>query len=68
MAQVQERGADQIQPGSPVGIKRVPVGSDVYNQVVTFLYEEATLLDQIRLQEWSARLAKIGRASCRERV
>ena len=57
MAQVQERGVDQIQPGSPVGIKRVPVGSDIYNQVVTFLYEEATLLDQIRLQEWGARLA-----------
>ncbi|GBL57984.1 dioxygenase DitA oxygenase component small subunit [Pseudomonas citronellolis] len=25
--------------------------------MVTFLYEEATLLDQIRLQEWGARLA-----------
>jgi 3-phenylpropionate/cinnamic acid dioxygenase small subunit len=57
MGQVQERGTDQIQPGSPVGIKRIPVGSETYNQVVTFLYEEATLLDQIRLQEWGARLA-----------
>ena len=57
MAQVQERGAEQIQPGSPVGIKRVPIGSDLYNQVLTFLYEEATLLDQIRLQEWGERLA-----------
>ncbi|TWC40201.1 3-phenylpropionate/cinnamic acid dioxygenase small subunit [Pseudomonas sp. SJZ079] len=57
MAQVQERGAEQIQPGSPVGIKRVPIGSDLYNQVLTFLYEEATLLDQIRLQEWGELLA-----------
>jgi len=56
MAEVQQRGEDQIQPGSPIGIKRVPVGADIYNQVVTFLYEEATLLDQIRLQEWAARL------------
>ncbi|QCG68132.1 aromatic-ring-hydroxylating dioxygenase subunit beta [Pseudomonas veronii] len=57
MAQVQERGPEQIQPGSPVGIKRVPVGAPIYNDAVTFLYEEATLLDQIRLQEWSERLA-----------
>lgn len=57
MAQVQERGPEQIQPGSPVGIKRVPVGAPIYNDAATFLYEEATLLDQIRLQEWSERLA-----------
>lgn len=57
MSQVQQRGPADIQPGSPVGTKRVPVGSEVYNAVVTFLYEEATLLDQIRLQEWSERLA-----------
>lgn len=54
---VQQRTAEHVQPGSPLGIKRVPVGSPVYNDVVTFLYEEATLLDQIRLQEWAARLA-----------
>jgi 3-phenylpropionate/cinnamic acid dioxygenase small subunit len=52
MAQVQQRGVDDIQPGSPVGTKRVPVGSPIYNDVVTFLYEEATLLDQIRLQDY----------------
>ncbi|MNZ37859.1 Biphenyl dioxygenase subunit beta [compost metagenome] len=57
MAQVQQRDAEQIQPGSPVGTKTIPVGSEVYNKVVTFLYEEATLLDQIRLQEWGGRLA-----------
>ena len=56
MAQVQQRGVEDIQPGSPVGTQRVPVGSPIYNDVVTFLYEEATLLDQIRLQEWAERL------------
>jgi len=57
MAQVQQRSADQVQPGSPLGVRTVPVGAEVYNQAVTFLYEEATLLDQVRLQEWAARLA-----------
>ncbi|HEX3951452.1 MAG TPA: aromatic-ring-hydroxylating dioxygenase subunit beta [Steroidobacteraceae bacterium] len=37
--------------------ERLPVGSALYNQIVEFLYEEAALLDQIRLQEWGARLA-----------
>ncbi|MFK3972919.1 aromatic-ring-hydroxylating dioxygenase subunit beta [Pseudomonas sp. NPDC087358] len=55
--EVQQRSAEHVQPGSPLGIKRVPVGAPVYNAVVTFLYEEATLLDQIRLQEWVQRLA-----------
>lgn len=36
---------------------RVAVGSAQYNRIVEFLYEEAALLDQIRLQEWAARLA-----------
>jgi 3-phenylpropionate/cinnamic acid dioxygenase small subunit len=37
--------------------ERVPLGSALYNRIVEFLYEEAALLDQIRLQEWGARLA-----------
>jgi len=37
---------------------RVPVGSPLYSRIVEFLYEEAALLDQIRLQEWAARLAQ----------
>jgi 3-phenylpropionate/cinnamic acid dioxygenase small subunit len=36
---------------------RIAVGSALYNRVVEFMYEEAALLDQIRLQEWAARLA-----------
>ena len=36
---------------------RVAVGSSLYNRIVEFMYEEAALLDQIRLQEWGARLA-----------
>ncbi len=40
----------------PQGV-RIPVGSPDYNRIVEFLYEEASLLDQIRLQEWGASLA-----------
>jgi 3-phenylpropionate/cinnamic acid dioxygenase small subunit len=36
---------------------RIAVGSALYNRIVEFMYEEAALLDQIRLQEWAARLA-----------
>jgi 3-phenylpropionate/cinnamic acid dioxygenase small subunit len=39
-------------------LDRVPVGSPLHCRIVEFLYEEAALLDQIRLQEWSARLAQ----------
>ena len=35
----------------------VPIGSDTYNQVLGFLYREASLLDAIRLKEWSALLS-----------
>ncbi|GAA7766869.1 aromatic-ring-hydroxylating dioxygenase [Cupriavidus sp. SHE] len=37
---------------------RVPVGSAVYNSVVEFLYEEACMLDEIRLKDWAATLAE----------
>jgi 3-phenylpropionate/cinnamic acid dioxygenase small subunit len=36
---------------------RVPVGCPLHSRIVEFLYEEAALLDQLRLQEWAARLA-----------
>jgi 3-phenylpropionate/cinnamic acid dioxygenase small subunit len=32
---------------------RVPVGSEIYNRITEFLYDEARLLDQIRLMEWT---------------
>ena len=35
----------------------VPIGSDTYNQVLGFLYREASLLDAIKLKEWSALLS-----------
>src|SRR5690606_38643025 len=38
--------------------ERVPVGSAVYNRVLEYLYEEASLLDQLRLKEWAVRLAQ----------
>src|ERR1700723_4039731 len=56
--------AKAIMPVSPEKVatpelkgERVPLGSALYNRIVEFLYEEAALLDQIRLQEWGARLA-----------
>lgn len=38
--------------------RRVRVGSPVYNEIVEFLYEEAALLDQLRVEEWTELLAK----------
>ncbi|MES2264336.1 MAG: 3-phenylpropionate/cinnamic acid dioxygenase subunit beta [Pseudomonadota bacterium] len=37
--------------------RRVPVGSEMYNRITEFLYDEARLLDQIRLTEWTQMLA-----------
>lgn len=36
--------------------RRVPVGSDIHNRITEFLYDEARLLDQIRLNEWTQML------------
>ena len=43
---------------------RVPVGSPAYNQIAEFLYEEAWLLDEIRLAEWLERLDTDLRYTC----
>jgi 3-phenylpropionate/cinnamic acid dioxygenase small subunit len=37
--------------------RRVPVGSEMYNRITEFLYDEARLLDEIRLKEWTGMLA-----------
>ena len=37
--------------------RRVPVGSEMYNRITEFLYDEARLLDETRLKEWTAMLA-----------
>ena len=42
---------------APTPAERVPIGSALYNRVLEFLYEEAALLDQIRLKEWGELLA-----------
>jgi 3-phenylpropionate/cinnamic acid dioxygenase small subunit len=44
--------------------RRVPVGSAAYNQITEFLYEEALLLDEIRLADWTDRLAEDLRYTC----
>ena len=55
MQATQESGAVEAVP-ERTG-QRVPVGSPVYNSIVEFLYDEAELLDGLRLQEWASRLA-----------
>lgn len=42
---------------APVRAQRVAVGSPVYNEIVEFLYDEAEMLDNVRLGEWSELLA-----------
>ena len=56
MQDVQDRPAAASATATTAGA-RVPVGSPDYNRIVEFLYDEARLLDQIKLQEWGARLA-----------
>jgi 3-phenylpropionate/cinnamic acid dioxygenase small subunit len=38
--------------------KRVATGSQQYNQIVEFLYDEAALLDQLRFHDWMTLLAE----------
>ncbi|WP_066343296.1 aromatic-ring-hydroxylating dioxygenase subunit beta [Azohydromonas lata] len=40
-----------------VRANRVSVGCALYNEIVEFLYDEAEMLDEIRLTEWSELLA-----------
>lgn len=42
----------------PSSRPRIAVGSPIYNEIAQFLYEEAELLDQARLDEWVTRLAE----------
>lgn len=38
--------------------RQIIVGSPAYSEIVTFLYQEAALLDQLCFDEWSALLAE----------
>jgi 3-phenylpropionate/cinnamic acid dioxygenase small subunit len=58
MIEAQSRPSPNADAASSQTSDRVPVGSAVYNRVVEYLYEEASLLDQLRLKEWAARLAQ----------
>lgn len=39
-------------------INRVAIGSDLYNEIVEFFYDEAEMLDQLRLHEWRETLTQ----------
>lgn len=51
MQQVQE-SSPLVKQGKPIA-----VGSADYNAVLTFMYEEAAVLDQLRFEEWGQLLA-----------
>ncbi len=51
--------AKSVEPPPETGRRRrVPLGSQQYNEIAEFLYEEALLLDELRLEEWSNTLAE----------
>lgn len=47
-----------VDPGQSAPAERIRVGSELHNRIVEFLYDEASLLDQLRLKEWAATLAQ----------
>ena len=61
MSDVQEASATATAAAAAVPVnpkaKRVPIGSPVYNEIVEYLYDEATMLDEIRLTDWADTLA-----------
>lgn len=38
--------------------KRVPIGSELYNEVLQYLYDESEMLDNLRLKEWAATMTE----------
>jgi 3-phenylpropionate/cinnamic acid dioxygenase small subunit len=58
MAQAQVQANLNSESAATSTTGRAPVGSALHSRIVEFLYEEARLLDQLRLQEWAARLAQ----------
>ena len=57
LSAVQEQPALAAAVTPSAKANRVPIGSAVYNEIVEYLYDEATMLDEIRLVDWSATLA-----------
>lgn len=58
MLQAQVQANVTVDSGQSAPAERVPVGSELHNRIVEFLYDEARLLDQLRLKEWAATLAQ----------
>ncbi len=58
MSAVQDKSAAPAAAEVAPKGKRVPIGSATYNQVVEYLYDEATMLDETRLRDWAATLAE----------
>jgi 3-phenylpropionate/cinnamic acid dioxygenase small subunit len=47
-----------IERPAAVAATRIPLGSEKYNRIVEFLYDEAKLLDDLKLREWTNFLAE----------
>lgn len=49
--------AESVTSATPAFIRRrLPLGSEIYNRLTEFLYDESRLLDEIRLKEWTEML------------
>lgn len=58
MLQAQVQATVSVDSTQSAPAERIPVGSELHNRIVEFLYDEARLLDQLRLKEWAATLAQ----------
>ena len=58
MLQAQVQATVSVDSAQSAPAERIPVGSELHNRIVEFLYDEARLLDQLRLKEWAATLAQ----------
>lgn len=41
-----------------VKARRIAIGSPIYNEVLNFLYDEAEMLDELRLDEWAETITR----------
>src|ERR1700722_4786020 len=51
-------GMERPEPGDRTAGKRIAIGSAMYNEVLEFLYDEASLLDLQKFDDWAAILDK----------
>jgi 3-phenylpropionate/cinnamic acid dioxygenase small subunit len=60
--------AVSAKPDAATQPRRVAIGSPLYNRIVECYYDEAVLLDELRVIEWTQWLAKDLRYTCPQRL